>query len=140
VDEGTPQLVKDLRVLVDPAVAQADERLDVSQNLKLSAARRRIKQYFDAHEAVSAVTVFVTPWRVGVITRDSLGATGRMAGTAAEPSQVGTGDRIQLPGASTRYRLLTLRCASCGVTAHRVFYDPRDLPACEHGMELVREA
>jgi hypothetical protein len=138
VDDETPQLVKDLQVLVDSTVAQADERLDLAENLKLSAARRRIKQYLDAHEAVSAVTVFVASWRVGVVTRDSLGATGRMAGS--EPSQVGTGDRIQLPGASTRYRMLTLRCATCGVTAHRVFYDPRDLPVCEHGMELVREA
>jgi hypothetical protein len=47
--------------------------------------------------------------------------------------EVGAGERAQLPGLSTSYRLLTFACEECGVREYRIYYDERDLPVCTHG-------
>ena len=58
-------------------------------------------------------------------------------------NEIGHGERLQLPGASTRYRLLKFTCPDCDQPPeYRIFYDEEDLPVCrEHGqmgkMELL---
>jgi hypothetical protein len=56
--------------------------------------------------------------------------------------EVGQGERIQLPGISTRYRLLEFTCSRCARPGpeYRIYYDDEDLPTCpDHGpMELLR--
>lgn len=56
--------------------------------------------------------------------------------------EVGQGERIQLPGISTRYRLLEFTCSRCArpEPQYRIYYDDEDLPTCpDHGsMELRR--
>jgi hypothetical protein len=55
---------------------------------------------------------------------------------------IGRGERIQLPGMSTRYRLLEFFCPRCKQphAQYRIYYDEENLPVCpDHGlMELRR--
>ncbi|WP_433789130.1 hypothetical protein [Actinoplanes sp. CA-252034] len=118
--------------LVDDRARPARERVDVSGVGSLAAAERRIREAF-RDSSLPAVTVMVAGRPVGVVTRRSLRAA---EGTAGE---VGAGEHLDPLGDSARYRLLVFTCRSCDVTAHRVHYDPRDLPRCAHGrMELRR--
>jgi hypothetical protein len=68
-------------------------------------------------------------------------ATTCMAG-GGSGGQVSSGDRASLPGRSTRYRVIWLVCAHCGVKMACLFYDEGDIPVCAnalHGqLEIVR--
>jgi hypothetical protein len=44
--------------------------------------------------------------------------------------EVGGGERAELPGLSTRYRLLKFACPRCSTPQYRTYYDERDLPVC----------
>lgn len=56
--------------------------------------------------------------------------------------QLSSGDRASLPGRSTRYRVIWLVCAHCGVKMTCLFYDEGDVPVCAnalHGqLEILR--
>ncbi|GIF44159.1 hypothetical protein [Actinoplanes xinjiangensis] len=130
VDED--DLIVELRTLVDETAPPAPDTVDVAGSGSFRAAERRVRAFFQKSFA-SAVTVTVGDRPVGVVTRAMLWAA---EGTAAEP---GTGERLEPLGDSTRYRLLVFACRPCGLTAHRMHHDTRDLPRCAHGrMELRR--
>jgi hypothetical protein len=128
VDDG--DLALELKIFVDREAPEAPESIDLAGFGTLNAAEYRLREHFK-QPGVQAVTVGVGECPVGVVTRKSLGT----AGTAAE---VGTGERLELAGSSTRYRLLVFTCASCAEPRYLVHY-PRELPRCPHGrMELQR--
>lgn len=131
-------LISDLQVLVDEAVSPpASESMSVESAWTLDDVQFKLESFFSQAGAPVAVNVVVDGKSAGVVTKQSLERAG---GTVAEPSakgDIGTGDRIQLPGISARYRLLVFTCARCDSSAYRIYYDVRDLPGCEHGlMEL----
>jgi hypothetical protein len=63
----------------------------------------------------------------------------RQVALAVPEVEVGAGERLQLAGVSTRYRLLNFVCPSCQAPQYRIYYDESDLPVCKDGhdpMEL----
>jgi hypothetical protein len=135
------KLLRDVQIFVDDAAPPARERLDIPGDSTIDEVGFALRQQFDAEPDVAALTLAVDDVEAGVVTRRSLG---RVEGTAAGDSgptsaPVGFGERLQLAGDSTEYRLLAFACRQCARTAYRIFYDERDLPACaDHGrMELI---
>lgn len=136
VTELAGELAGELQLLIDDRAPATEQTIDMSEAHTLDSARFLLGRYFERKPAVPAVTVVLGGRRVGVVTRERLQGIGDV--TAASP-EVGAGERIQLPGDSTRYRLLEFVCMQCPATAYRVYYDQRDLPFCAHGlMELRR--
>jgi hypothetical protein len=52
---------------------------------------------------------------------------------------VGSGEGIQLPGESGRYRLLAFTCPQCEAKAYRIHFDERELLCCSpnHGVMVL---
>lgn len=142
VDEEKSRLINDLQVLVDERASAAADSLDVAEADTLDEVQGLLEEYFAARCAAGAVNLMVGATHVGVATRHTLEQS---SWTAAEPvpaSDIGVGERIQLAGVSTRYKLLTFCCPKCSGMAYRMYYDERDLPACDEDgrmMELQRE-
>jgi hypothetical protein len=118
----------------------------VSQSLELPGAplptfeivAAEMREHFDANPALDSVNLLIGGRSVGVISRTSLKPDeGRMAGTVQGVS-AGIGEGIQLPGLSTRYRLLEFTCPNCA-SEFRIHYDERDIPACAHGRMVLRQ-
>ena len=103
----------------------------------------RLEKYFRTPGAADAVTLVAAGECLGVVSRKSLGPPGITAGDpGAAPYEVGGGERLALPGLSTRYRLLKFCCRRCPAEAFGMHYDTRGLPACGQGhrdWELQRE-
>ena len=131
-------LIDDLQVLVDPDPPPTVASIDVTNAVTLDQVQYRLDDYFAATGAPVAVTVMVSNIPAGVVTRKSLEKANRTAAESSTSYQVGGGERIQLPGKSTSYRLLEFFCSRCHSRAFRIFYDDRTLPTCpKHGqMEL----
>jgi hypothetical protein len=104
-------------------------------------AKGKLTDYFEKNPGVQAVDLVIAGHPAGVVSRKSLSRNaGRMAGDSPA-AQVGAGEGMQLPGFSTRYRLLEFACQKhvkgCQ-SEHRIHYDERDIPTCRHGpMKLV---
>ncbi|MDI2132796.1 hypothetical protein [Yinghuangia seranimata] len=75
---------------------------------------------------------------VGPVTRRSLAVAEGLAGSGGAETAVGDG--AELPGRSTRFRVIEFSCPDCHARVLRSYYDERCLPLCpDHGvMELVR--
>lgn len=133
------ELIEDLQMLVDRNAPATSESIDVTGAATFDQVQHQIGTYLRAGGAPPAVTIMVGEASAGVVTRESLE---RSDGTAAEPTapyELGAGERLQLPGYSTRYRLLEFACSRCPDPVYRIYYDARDLPSCAHGqMELRR--
>ena len=96
-----------------------------------------LREHFDANPAVNEVNLFIGGHRAGVISRTSIKPDpGRMAGGIPD-APAGVGEAIQLPGFSTRYRLLEFTCPNCA-SKYRIHFDERDVPACDHGRMVLR--
>jgi hypothetical protein len=143
VEEEKSWLIKDLQVLVDERTSAAADSFDVADADTLDEAQGLLEDYFAAPGAPEAVSLMVGATYVGVATQRTLEQSSRTAAEPAPASDVGVGERIQLAGFSTRYKLLTFTCPKCLAVAYRIHYDERNLPSCEEDgrvMGLQREA
>jgi len=130
VDEGKFRLIRDLQVLVDEKAPEAVYSIDVADADTLDEAQGLLEDYFGASDAPEAANVMVGATRVGTATRHTLEQSDQTAAEPGPASEVGVGERIQLPGISTRYKLLKFTC-SCGpAVAYRIHYEERNLPIC----------
>jgi len=135
------ELIEDLQILLDTNAPPASRTVDVKADLMIDQVQSRLRLEFNADPTLPCVMLTVEGEVVGLVTR---GSFARSTGTAGEPSpspyELGVGERMTLPGESTRYRLLAFECAICGSKAHRVYYDERDLPDCSQhvGMRFMR--
>lgn len=141
MDEGKSRLINDLQVLVDENASVAANPFDVASADTLDEVQALLEEFFAAPGAPGAVSLTVGTTYVGVVTRRTLEQSGRTAAEPAPASDVGIGERIQLAGISTRYKLLTFACRDCLTVANRIYYDERNLPICTKDgrtMELQR--
>jgi hypothetical protein len=129
------ELIEDLQILLDTNAPLAQRSVDVQADMMIDQVQSRLRQEFNADPTLPSVILTVNGQTIGTVTPASLA---RSMVTAGEPSlaqsDYGAGDRIALPGDSTRYRLLAFVCTVCRVTTYRMYYDERAFPACpEHG-------
>jgi hypothetical protein len=138
--DGSDPLIEELLVLVDPDAPRVARSMEVGPSVStVDEVRFQLETFFAEKDAPGSVNVMVRGSFAGVATREDVIRSGRSAGTQASPYPMGGGERLQLAGVSTGYRLLTFGCAAhaCAATAHRIHYPERDLPTCGHGrMEL----
>ena len=140
VDEDEiAELVEEVRPLTASEATGATADLNHQGAPTYEAVEFQLGQYFRANPAVGKVNLLLYGRKVGVVTPDSLGRNAdKMAGEAPAP-QTGVSERGQLPGISTKYRLLVFTCQECPDRKYRIHYDERDIPSCPHGkMELRR--
>lgn len=130
--DDVDSLIGGLKLLTVPGAEPADKDLDLSDVSTFEDAKFRVAEYFDKDPAIREVNLVFAGRLVGVATRENLSRKNVMLGD----SQVGVGEGMQLPGFSTRYRLLKFTCPHCK-SEYRIHYDERDIPVCNHGqMEL----
>jgi hypothetical protein len=142
MDGARPRLISDLRVLVDEKAPEAAHSFDVDSAGTVDEAQWLLQEYFGGSDAPEAANVMVGTTRVGTATRQTIEQSGRTAAEPGSASEVGVGERIQLPGISTRYRLLKFSCPTCAVAAYRIHYDEENMLTCAkdgRAMELQRE-
>lgn len=130
-------------VLFDPDAPAASELVAVPATATFNDVQNRLEKYFRTPGAANAVTLVAAGERLGIVSRKSLGPPGMTAGDPSTAAYgVGDGERLALPGLSTRYKLLKFRCRQCSAEAFGMHYDTRGLPACGQGhreWELQRE-
>jgi hypothetical protein len=130
-------------VLFDPDASATPELVAVPVTATLNDAQNRLEKYFRTLGAADAVTLVVAGERLGVVSRKSLGPPGMTVGDPGTASyEVGSGERLALPGLSTRYKLLKFRCRQCSAETFGMHYDTRGLSTCVRGhrkWELQRE-
>jgi hypothetical protein len=129
-------LIEELKPLTVPGAEPANCTLILLEVSTFEAAEFRLAEYFDANPSMHEVNLVIADRQAGVVSRETLRlGAGLMAGDSPA-SPVGAADGMQLPGFSTRYRLLEFTCPQCA-SQYRIHYDERDIPACAHGrMEL----
>lgn len=120
-------------VLFDPDVPVAPDIVAVHATATFSDVQSVLEKYFRTPGAAYAVTVVAAGEQLGVVSRKSLGKPGMTAGDPGARYEVGDGDRLTLPGFSTRYRLLQFRCRQCAAQTTWIHCDTRGLPACQQG-------
>jgi hypothetical protein len=135
VGDDVDKLIGGLKLLTVPGAEPAGKNLDLSDVSTFEDAKFRVAEYFDEHPAIGEVNLVFAGRLVGVATRENLSRKNVMLGDSPS-SQVGVGEGMQLPGFSTRYRLLKFTCPHCK-SEYRIHYDESDIPVCNHGqMEL----
>ncbi|MFD7734933.1 hypothetical protein ACFV6F_31695 [Kitasatospora phosalacinea] len=140
-DNGVRWARAALAGLIDPDARPVDVggRLDVSAEERSDEVRPRLEAVFLEQPGLSAVMIRLDGQDVGIATRRRLRET---AGTAGEQPEFGGAERASLPGSSQQFKAVRFACGSCGATAVRSYYEPRDLPECGvagHGtLELQR--
>lgn len=134
VSENTSELAEDLRILVMPGLTAADAEIsmDVSDAETIDEVQDKLRGYFVTSGTPAAVDLILGKTSVGVVTRESFLRAGGTLAAAPGSAQVGAGGGLELPGISTRYALLMFTCPACA-PQYRIYYDERNLPACEHG-------
>jgi hypothetical protein len=117
---GIAKLTEELGdVLFDEDAPAAPELVAVSVTATFNDVKNKLEKYFRTPGAADAVT---------------LGPPGMTAGDpGAALDGIGSGERLTLPGVSTRYKLLQFRCRRCSAGAAWLHYDTRGMPACEQG-------
>jgi hypothetical protein len=120
-------------VLFDPDAPAALELVAVPTTATLNDVQNRLESYFGTPGAADAVRLVAAGEFLGVVSRRSLGPLGMTAGDSGSPYEIGGGERLALPGFSTRYRLLRFRCRQCAAEAFWMHYDTRGLPVCGKG-------
>jgi len=148
-DEDVEGLIEELQLLTVPGAAPVGHDLDLSGVSGFESAQFRLGEHFRTHPQIERVNLIVRGRNAGVASRESttwdagqFAGDAPAAGSPAAAGSAGSGEGLQLPGYSTRYRLLEFTCAQptseCD-SEYRVHYDERDIPACGHGrMELRR--
>jgi hypothetical protein len=119
--------------LFDPDASAAPELVAVPVTATFNDVQSRLENYFRMPGAADAVTLVAVGEFLGVVSRRSLGPLGMTAGDPGTPYEIGGGERLALPGFSTRYRLLRFRCRQCSAESFWMHYDTRGLPACGKG-------
>jgi hypothetical protein len=131
------------RVLFDLHAPAAPELVAVLVTATLNDVQNQLHKYFRTPGAADAVTLVAAGEHLGVVSRESLGPPGMTAGDpGAAQDGLGAGERLTLPGLSTRYKLLKFRCRRCWAETSGMYNDTRGLPACGQGhreWELQRE-
>jgi hypothetical protein len=126
--------------LIDSGQVSHDDRVNLPDASMLAGELSDVlKNLFAAALAPRAIMIRVAGRDIGVSTPEKVyggeGYAGRDLG-------LGSAQRSELPGRSTRYRAITFSCAKCAVKAYRSYYDPRCIPDCPvsgHGkLVLVR--
>jgi hypothetical protein len=142
VSDDVDKLIGILERLTVRGAKPAGENLDLSDALTYEDAKSMLADYFNEHPAVHEVNLIIA-WRsAGVASREDLRGKNVMLGDSPA-SQVGDGEGMQLPGFSTRYRLLKFTCPRCAsqVPEYRIHYDERDIPVCpvrKHGQMVLQ--
>lgn len=132
MDEDIAELTSELQILIDPDARQVPPSIDVVKEDvgTIDEAQALLADYFGRPGAPDSVSLIADGSYLGTATRNTLRQSQRRAGDPGPSGDVGVGDGIQLPGASTRYKLLTFACRRCQAEAYRVHYDDRNLPTC----------
>jgi uncharacterized protein YunC (DUF1805 family) len=142
MSDDVDKLIGILERLTVPGAKSAGENLDMSDALTYEDAKSMLADYFNENPAVHEVNLVIA-WRsAGVASREDLSGKNVMLG-ASSASQVGVSEGMQLPGFSTRYRLLKFTCPRCAsqVPQYRIHYDERDIPVClvcNHGRMVLQ--
>lgn len=143
MDGDRSRLEMDLAVLFDSSEPVTDDSIDVTDAVTINDVQIRLTRYF-GESSGDAVVLTTKKRRLGVVSRKSFSLSGQTLGDPSGAYEVGGGERLTLPGYSTRYRLLRFGCPKCDADPeYRIFYDARDLTVCPRGhgrMELAREA
>jgi hypothetical protein len=137
MNDGAKELIKELEPLTVLDARSVGQRLDLPDDPlpTFEVVAAELMEYFTANPVADEVNLSVGGHPAGVVSRESLRAyTGGMAGAGGT---AGAGEAIQLPGLSTRYRLLEFTCPKCP-SQYRVHYEERDIPACGHGQMVPR--
>jgi hypothetical protein len=123
--------------LIDPSLTTAAEELDLPDtNTGTGELGDRLTERFAAPSRPNSIMIKVAGQDIGVSTPASVKAA---AGSAGPVSDFGAAERSELPGRSSRYRVITFRCRKCHLESYHSYYDPRNIPQCEdEPMELVR--
>jgi hypothetical protein len=139
VSGDVDELIEELKPLTVPGAQPAEHTLTLSGVHTFEAAEFRLGEYFEANPAVDEVNLVIEGLPAGVVSQKSLKRdAGLMAGDSPA-AQVGAGEGMQLPGFSTRYRILEFTCPQHCSSQYRIHYDDRDIPSCAHGrMEFRR--
>jgi hypothetical protein len=133
VSDDVDELIRDLKSLMVAGAEPAGEPLDLRDVATAEGAEFKLADYFVKHPAVHEVSVVIAGRPAGVASREKLSRKIVMLG-GSSASQIGDGEGIQLPGFSTRYRLLKFKCSHCASSEYRIHYDERDFPVCaKHG-------
>jgi hypothetical protein len=114
---GIAKLTEELGdVLFDEDAPAAPELVAVSVTATFNDVKNKLEKYFRTPGAADAVTLVAAGERLGVVSRKSLGPPGMTAGDpGAALDGIGSGERLTLPGVSTRYKLLQFRCRLAAV-------------------------
>jgi hypothetical protein len=131
------ELIGELRPLMVRGAEPAGDDLILSAVSTFEAAEFKLGEYFAANPGVNEVNLVVAGRQAGVVTRESLERDADLMAGDSQASQVGAGEGMQLPGFSTRYRLLEFTCPHCP-SQYRIHYDDRDIPVCGHGRMKLR--
>jgi hypothetical protein len=138
VYDDIDELIGELKPLTVPDAEPAGHPLNLSDVATFEDAEWQIGAYFGTHPEVHEVDLAITGRRAGVVSRKSLLRDADLYAGDSPATQVGVGEGMQLPGFSTRYRLLEFKCLHGCPSEHRIHYDERYIPYCaKHGpMEL----
>jgi hypothetical protein len=121
-------------VLFDPDAPAASEVVAVPVTATFNDVLGKLEKHFKAPGTADAVVLVAAGERLGVVSRKSLGPPGMTAGVSgAAGYEAGGGERLVLPGFSSRYKLLKFRCRQCPAEIFVMHYDTRGLPACGRG-------
>jgi hypothetical protein len=115
-------------ILLDRRPAQTRVALDIPADVKIDVDELGsiLHEAFAADQTLSAVSLRDGQTILGTVSRERLEFLKGPSRSAAD------GDGFQLPGESTRYRLLRYRCrtAGCGVVELRLVLRPQEILEC----------
>lgn len=133
----------ELDVLLDPAETDTPVILELPPGTALGDAFDAVYSVLRADGGTDWIRLVVAGTRLGVVSRERLDRLfGPTRGSVELPAT--NADGGELPGYSTRYKLLCFRCRqreTCGHAVYRIHYDEGGPPGCPAGhgtMELVR--
>jgi hypothetical protein len=123
------RLDPDYAILNDPEPpAAAPVTLDLAARTPVEVAAEILDELYRDDPRLDLVRVRVGGMLAAVTSRQRIDAL--LPGTERG---VGTGDGATLPGESTRYRLIRLRCPVCAAEVLRLHVDPQAPPTCPAG-------
>jgi hypothetical protein len=136
-------MMTELEVLLDPAETGTPVILELPPGTALDDAFDAVYSVFRADEETGWIRLVVAGTGLGVVSRERLDRLfGPTRGSVEAPATHADGG--ELPGYSTRYKLLCFRCRqrdTCGHAVYRIHYDETGPPDCPGGhgtMELAR--
>jgi hypothetical protein len=123
--------------LIDPALADASEFLDVGPDSRADEVSDDLAEVFRKDPTLTAVMIRIDGRNVGVSTPARVR---RAVGTASRSYDgLGSSEGATLPGRSTRYRPIWFACPRHGERVAKSFYDERYIPLCPKDQSILME-